>query len=251
MRISFQLDLRVTFLAVAVLPVLLSLGVWQLNRADEKREIIEQRQIKQSQPDVALSSLLNTPKDRLAFTPVELRGQFDSERLFFLDNAIYESSVGYEILQPFEYLDLSSNSKHWALVNRGWVKAPGSRDQLPEVYPAPSGPITIRGEIYSIPGESYVLEPQEFTRDQWPQVIQTVDIEQISAAMGIEFFPKQIRLNADEPSALLAYWEPVAVTPEKHVGYAVQWFSMSIGLILWFLFASTNVWNVIRNKFSN
>jgi cytochrome oxidase assembly protein ShyY1 len=51
----------------------------------------------------------------------------------------------------------------------------------------------------------------------------------------------QLRLDQDSIGALKTGWTTVAVKPEKHVGYAVQWFAMAITLLIMTIIANSNV----------
>jgi surfeit locus 1 family protein len=43
-----------------------------------------------------------------------------------------------------------------------------------------------------------------------------------------------LRLDETTPSALPRYWPVTSMSPEKHRGYAVQWFLMAIAVIIAF-----------------
>jgi len=47
-----------------------------------------------------------------------------------------------------------------------------------------------------------------------------------------------------------AGWPVVNVSPAKHRGYAVQWFTMAAALIVFFVFRSSNLWALLRGKTS-
>ena len=45
-----------------------------------------------------------------------------------------------------------------------------------------------------------------------------------------------------------ADWQVVNVSPAKHRGYAVQWFSMAAVLALLYLARSTNLWQMMKGS---
>ena len=40
-------------------------------------------------------------------------------------------------------------------------------------------------------------------------------------------------------------WQVVNVSPQKHQGYAVQWFAMAAVLFIFYLLRSSNLWQLL------
>lgn len=240
MRLSLSLNGRVTVLTAVLLPIFLLLGNWQLQRAEEKRGIDTRFSARQQQAPISLTAL--TALDDRAFVPVKLKGEFDSQHHFLLDNRSFGGQLGYEVLTP-----MHTSSGEWVLVNRGWIKAKPQRRDLPTV-PRVTGTIDTRGTVYVPLSEPFLLAEQIFNEVEWPLVVQAVEIEKFAGLLNRELFPQTVRLEEGAPGALRIDWQPINVQPEKHVGYAVQWFSMAAALVLWFLVANTNIWQVFRTK---
>ena len=57
-----------------------------------------------------------------------------------------------------------------------------------------------------------------------------------------------MRLEADSPAALRTGWEIVTVSPEKHRGYAVQWFMMAAALVVLSAFANSNLAGWLKSR---
>uniref|UniRef100_UPI002587C9F2 SURF1 family protein n=1 Tax=Pseudomonas sp. TaxID=306 RepID=UPI002587C9F2 len=95
----FRPGLLPTLVVLALLPVLVSLGFWQLGRAEEKRQLLAlDAQHRMAQP------ITSTQLDGLqapAFRRVRLHGQFDPDHSLILDNRQREGHVGVELVQPF------------------------------------------------------------------------------------------------------------------------------------------------------
>lgn len=233
--LAFRFDWRITLLTVVTLPLLLTLGFWQLNRADEKRDILNQLESRKQLAPVPIDSVSVGTND-LAFLPVQITGTIDQEHMFLLDNRVYNGLVGYDLVVPFAHQQ-ANGEPLWVLVNLGWLQAPNRREQLPELPPLPNGVVTIDVEIYIPPGDAYVLAEQQLEKE-WPQVIQTVDVTAIATLLGEGFYPHQLRIIETTHLGLPIDWTAINVTPQKHIGYAVQWFGMALGLVIWFIFAS-------------
>ena len=73
----------------------------------------------------------------------------------------------------------------------------------------------------------------------------------VQAKTGTRLFPYPVRLNAGEELALDIDWQVVNVRPEKHRGYAVQWFAMAGMLALLYVLRSTNLWQLISQRKGN
>lgn len=233
MKLSLSLNNKVTILTLLVLPLLLSLGRWQLERASEKREIELQYLTRQQQAAVAIDDV--DPNDDLAFTPVRLQGSFDQQHQFLLDNRVLGGQLGYEVLQPF----LTAQGT-WVLVNRGWIAGHLDRRTLPAIPPVDED-LILHGSIYISPGKPFLLKEQIIDQASGPLVIQAVELEKLETLLGRTLFPHVVRLDAGAAAALAVDWQLMNQEPAKHTAYAVQWFTMAIALILWFGFANTNM----------
>jgi cytochrome oxidase assembly protein ShyY1 len=54
-----------------------------------------------------------------------------------------------------------------------------------------------------------------------------------------DVFGSSVRLAEATPGVLARNWSVVSTTPEKHRGYAVQWFAMATALVLLYFYYST------------
>jgi cytochrome oxidase assembly protein ShyY1 len=229
--------------SVLLLPILVGLGLWQLQRADEKAVINAQWELKRHQNPVPLQSLDSTNVELLEYLPVQLSGQFLPGKYFLLDNRIHRGNFGNEVLGVFKLKD----GGKIVLVNRGWIAADPSRRQTP-VIPGVDGPVTITGYVYVSQGKPYLLADVAL-KAGWPKRIQAVEMDKLGAAIeqeqGVELFPYPVRIDPDSAAALTVDWHLVNVSPEKHTGYAVQWFTMAAALFILFILRSTNLWQAL------
>ncbi|MGQ9424845.1 SURF1 family protein [Gilvimarinus sp. F26214L] len=240
MKLSLGLNRRITLLTVCLLPVLLWLGNWQLQRAEEKRVIEERFAARQQEPPRPVSEL--DPTADLAFVRVTLSGRVDTKHQFLLDNRMHAGQVGYEVLVPVE-----TSGGRWVIINRGWLKANPDRRELPALAGLPRE-LQTSGSVYVPDGEPFLLAEQSIKPDVWPQVIQAVEMDKFEQALQRELFPYVVRLDSGAPGALVTEWQAINQQPEKHVAYAVQWFTMAAALVVWFVFANTNLLQLIRSR---
>jgi cytochrome oxidase assembly protein ShyY1 len=232
-QFEFAPDWKTTVFTLLLLPLLLSLGNWQLNREEEKKLILQQElQTAQAAP-VSLPATQKEHEALAQFTRVELVGELRSN-LFLLDNRISKGRVGYEVLQLMDTVD-----GHAVWINRGFVQAGRTRAELPQID-VPAGPLVVNAKLYKPYGEAYRLGDTPIDRRRNDlAVIQTIDLAQLNEFMHLEkSFPYELRLEEGSVAALETHWTTVNVDPAKHRGYAVQWFAMSCALIIFYVLRS-------------
>lgn len=214
-------------LTVALLPVFVSLGLWQWNRGQVRQATWEQF----ARGDAAAEAV---PADRLARMPryarVEVQGNLDGQRQFLLDNLSYQGAPGYQVLTVLELIEGSH-----LLVNRGWVPFSGYRDQLPDVaLPEDSSgsPVTLTGRLGVLPVAGLAsgrMAPA--AAGSWPRVASFPAIEQLAEAYGQPLLPVVLLLDADSGHGFVRDWQAPGLPPERHIGYAVQWWAFALLLV--------------------
>lgn len=222
----FRPGWKLSLFFIVLLPCLLSLGLWQLQRAEEKRQILQRVAERRAELPLAYAELL--ARAQPAYSQVELRGEFDNQHPVLLDNRLHEGRFGYEVILPFRLAE-----GPWVLVSRGWTPGSLERDQLPELAHI-EGPQVLQGEVYVPLGEAFTLG-KEAPPGSWPWRVQALDVDEVSAALGEVFYPYVVRLRQGGDAALMPYWQDINVQPAKHKGYAVQWFVMAAVLVLLYL----------------
>lgn len=243
MRFKFDPEWRITLFTLVMVPLMVNLGFWQLQRAEEKSALAASWERRQAQPPALLSELWAAPPGELAYRPVTITGKFRDDEYLLLDNSIQGGKYGHQVLSV---LDLG-DSGDAVLVNRGWIAGDPARLSLPQVPPV-SGEVTVRGHVYVAPGDPYLLAAQQFDQS-WPKLIQAVEMDKIAPVVAAgRLFPYPVRIDAGAPGALQVDWQIVNVTPEKHRGYAVQWFTMSAVLVIFYVLRCSNIWQLLRAR---
>jgi len=244
--LRFDFEWRITVFTMLMLPLLFGLGIWQLERAKEKTALQASWEARQNQWPQPLDALWDKSPETLAYLPVVLSGVFLQDQYFLLDNRIYGGVFGYEVLGIMR-LD---SSGELVLVNRGWIAGDPARLKLPSV-PSVDGRVELTGHIYVAPGAPFLLAEQQLD-ESWPKLLQAVEMEKIQPlleALGDgRVFPYSIRADAGEAGALSVDWQLVNVSPDKHRAYAVQWFTMALVLLGFFLARSSNIWQLLRSS---
>ncbi|BAN45787.1 SURF1 family protein [Metapseudomonas resinovorans] len=222
---AFRPGLVPTLVVLALLPILLGLGFWQLSRAEEKRQLLSAAEARRVAAPIDLEQLRSSPDP--AYLRVRLNGHFDGAHSLLLDNRIRDGKVGVELLQPFQ----DSASGQWLLVNRGWLPWPDRRVAL--AFNTPDSAQELIAWAYVPPGA--VFELKHLQGSGWPQLINQVDAAALWQQLGRSGLPLELRLE-EGPAALRTGWPVVAMGPEKNLGYAVQWFAMAAALLGLFIY---------------
>jgi surfeit locus 1 family protein len=224
-RQDYALRFTPGFLALCLFVVILFcvLGKWQLYRYHFKKTLLASYQESTIAPPTPLATLLLT-KESLQFKHVAVTGHYLNALTMFVQNQFYNAQLGYEVLTPLQI----AGQKDVVLVDRGWVKKPADAD-LPVIAPALdeqqiTGNIKLVNEYQFILGEN-ILQP-----NVRPIVMQKVDMKEISQMTQQSFYPFVLRLGVNEKNGFVRDWTLTAVNPERHMGYAVQWFLMAIVL---------------------
>ena len=268
-RYLFAPKLVPTIAAVILVPFLVSLGLWQLDRADQK--IVIDNGVKQAQMKDALdlnkyltnsaTGISTESKQGKAFkslVPKEiyrsatLLGHYDSDHQYLLDNRTHKGLAGFHVLTPFVLKDTDII----IFVNRGWIGYKDTRENIPDIS-VPKDDITITG-VMKAQGRAIVLNENDNVLDKteasYPKLIQSIQLSELAkdlasvksseskkvntANLSSVLLPIFIELDRDDKTGFIRDWQPYYGSIDKHNAYALQWFAMA--LILLFLFIKLN-----------
>lgn len=212
-----------SILITATFAFLVSLGFWQLDRADEKRGI--EASIKQANTGSVELIKKEEGLQSKEYYEVRLQGKYLSDKQFIYDNQIVDQVSGYYVLTPYA---LEGQSKA-ILINRGFIPWNGRRDKLADIV---IGQETreIKVQI-SKPIKRMELKPSE-VGIQFPVLIQSIDLQDMADRAKVDFSSVIGLLDASASNGFIRKWEPYTGSIEKHIGYAVQWFLMALVLAI-------------------
>lgn len=234
-RRDFKFSLFYTTLYLLVLALLLSLGFWQLGRADEKRILIAQQK-KHLDTVMELNSRTDDNTEFLRYRQISATGHYDGSKQFLIDNQIVKGKAGYFVMTPF----ILKNSDKAVLVNRGWLPANPDRNVLPDIAFKDGQSVNIKGRINTFPSVGLKLDGAEIPSEGWPSVVQLAEAPALSKKLGRELFSFQVELDPEGAEGYTRNWQKSnLMPPEKHIAYATQWFGLALTLsILFFWYSS-------------
>lgn len=222
----FRPSLLPTLATLLLLPVLIGLGLWQLQRADEKTEILAALAAAEQAPALDLNEAAPAYSSA-RYRRARAHGHWDPQHQFLVDNQVRNGVPGYHVLTPLRLPEGRA-----ILVDRGWIPAGADRLNLPSVDMA-AGSAEVSGRIDRGPSVALRMGPPG--RGPWPQRLVYMDYAYIEQALGYPVLPYLIRLDPRHPQGYHREWQPVPpMGPNKHLGYAVQWFALALTLLVIF-----------------
>ncbi len=219
--------------------VFIGLGCWQLSRAHQKKILLDAFLKRTKQIPLNINTLHSS--DDLRFYRAHLQGYFDNQHTFLLDNKIAQGKIGYEVYTPFKPDHLAIT----LLIDRGFVPMGQSRRILP-LIPSIVGHVDITGML-NIPPRYFAWgEMKESTQITWPLRIEFIHLPEMSTVLNTPLFPYLLSLAPQDPHAFPIEWQIVTMGPEKHTGYAIQWFAFALTLLI--LSVALNSYNAASEK---
>lgn len=212
-----------TFLLLLLL--VLSLGVWQIDRGYNKKELENTFLERQSQPvkEIKYNAFLESD----LYRNVVLEGKY-LEKIFFLDNRIHNGKPGLKVFSPFE-----TTNNNLVLVSRGWIELE-DRSKLPTINTT-KNVLKLQG-VLRPESQDFVLENEEMNNKNNPILLQTVNLSELSNFLGKPLSPYILELSELSESAFVKTWQPINLSSFRHFGYAVQWFGLAVVLIVGYVF---------------
>ena len=220
-----------TLLTIALIALLLSLGRWQLHRADEKRVLFDAFA---GGADATRPIDLTTAK-LPRYQHVEAAGHYDETRQILIDNMVNAERAGYFVITPF-----ALQGGGWVLVNRGWIPLGPTRADRPAIAVAPD-PRRIRGRADNLPSPGIHMGAPAALTPPFPVVASfptQSDVARLLNETRWTSAADSILLDAAEADGYARNWAPPGFPPLRHVGYAVQWFGLALALAV--IYAVTN-----------
>jgi surfeit locus 1 family protein len=227
-RSPFRPSLAGTLAVAVCLPILLALGFWQIGRAQEKVRLLEAAAMGQAAPPLNLTEPAS-PERVPEYRRVVVRGEFLADRQGLLDNQVRDGRVGYDVLTPFRVDGQSS----LVLVDRGWL-ARGARRSDDPAWQTPGGSVTLVGYLRRPMDLPLVSgEVRERFGNLW--VVGEINPPLLEPVLGAPVLPRVLRLAPESEYGFRRDWPTVSMTPERHYGYAVQWFGLAAALLVMYI----------------
>lgn len=210
------------------------LGIWQLDRLEQRRAFNAQVKTMRSIPRLDLNTEGFGGIDKMEWRSVTFTGEYDFANQIAIRNQYYGSEYGYHIITP-----LLSNGTA-VLVDRGWIPADGNSTPADwRKYDEP-GEVTVTGQIrlgQSKPAIGGVADAlPEDGSPLW--VWNNGDVEKIALQMPYPILNVYIQpdINVEDETPPIPYQPTLELTEGPHFGYALQWFTFATILFVGYPF---------------
>ena len=207
----------------------LSLGLWQLSRAEQKQAMQAAMQHAAQLPPLGNASLFGAPDPQsLMHRRAALQGRWLAKGTVYLENRQMNAKPGFFVLTPLK----PEPAGPLVLVLRGWAPRDFQNRAALAPVATPPGLVQVPGVIAAPPSKLY-----EFSGAEHGTIRQNLDLVGYSVELGQPLFALTLRQQGAASEGLLREWPQIDLGVEKHQGYALQWFALAAlvaGLFIWF-----------------
>lgn len=213
-------------LAVLAMALFAWLGFWQYGRMQEKQARLDAvaEVLREKRAFSLVSDIVPAPGE---LKWVEHAGRIEDATLL-LDNQQRDGRPGVQVLCVFDAGGVRGGGHR--LVDFGWVPVAGDR-RMPAVS-CPAGPFRARGLQMDPPSTGVAMGEavQAIGPRRW--LMTRVDPDAVAAATGFAVWPVVVRLDPTLPVGFERDLDvlPNTMPPERHLGYAVQWWALALAV---------------------
>jgi cytochrome oxidase assembly protein ShyY1 len=217
-------------LAVAAAVAMVFLGIWQLHRYQERTAINDRIDAADSAPAAPLTTVLPAPTSPgsaghppaadLAWTKVSVTGRYDPTHEIQARGRTVNGDVGFEIVTPLVLADGTA-----VLVDRGWIPPAGDALAAPTVPPAPTGQVTVVGQVHRSESRPTPVIHRDGRLDT-----RRISVPRLAREMPYPVYGAYVLLTNQTPAADPAF-VPIPIDHEdawQNAGYTVQWWLFAL-----------------------
>jgi surfeit locus 1 family protein len=229
LRIFSRRWIFATILVIIAVGIMVRLGIWQLDRLQQRRAFNERVFAQIAQPRLDLNSeALNPDLAKMEYRPVVVFGRYDHSQEIALRNQVWGNHYGVHLLTPLKIL----GSDQSVLVDRGWIPVEGetAEDDNWEQYEE-SGIVEVHGVIRASQSKpdygsrTDPIAPPGERLTAW----YFANVKRIDEQIPYSLLPVYIQ-QAPEPvwTRMPIRSEPdIDLSEGPHLGYAFQWFTFA------------------------
>ncbi len=215
-------------IAVVMASLFVVLGMWQLRRHEERRELNAVFDSRLEAPIAQLATVEWDDPEAFRYRRVEASGTYDGGSEVVVRNRSFRGSSGYHLVVP---LLLASGDA--VLVDRGFVSL--AAGDAGEYAPPRSGPVVVTGILLVSErrGTFGPRDPPEGILDR----VSRIDVARIQQQSAVELLPGFLLLQVQAPARTAS--DPLPAEPPdpgrgRHFGYALQWFLFAATVLVGF-----------------
>jgi surfeit locus 1 family protein len=232
--------LLATLLVLAGTALCIRLGIWQLDRLEQRRAFNHQVDSMRAMPALDLNQESPENISGMEWRAVKVRGEYDFANQIALRNQYYQNEYGYHLMTPLLFGDPSSGKGRAVLVDRGWIPADGNSAAPDWRKYDETGVVDLTGQVRlaqtkpALGGVDDALPANGARLEIW----NNADLEQIAGQLPYPVLPVYIQpdINEDDTAPPIPYQPTIELTEGPHFGYALQWFTFATILFVGYPF---------------
>ncbi len=204
------------------------LGLWQLDRYDERQDFNTTTRTNLAADPVAAAEVFSvteepSPKDE--WRAVTATGSYDEEHRVLVLYRTKDGVPGVDVVVP-----LVTKSGAALMVDRGWVRTPGNANVDPDVPAPPPGTVTVTGWTrIDAEGDADEVVPVDGT-------VRAISADAIAETLPYDVYDGFVELISETPAVSPApqQAEPPELGGGPHFFYGIQWFFFALlALAFW------------------
>jgi surfeit locus 1 family protein len=224
----WRLSLIPVLAFLVMLPVLLALGAWQLQRGAEKSDLYREFEQAQAMHARDVTGFALVAFDELPrHERVRLRGRYLNDRQVLLDNMPRDGRPGHHVLTPFQ----PDRADYLLIVDRGW--RPGLAQDAVSGIDVDEAVREIEGMLAPFPRPALRLAGMPPPAG-WPKVMQFPEADAFANVLQRPVAESRLLLAEGATDGFARGWQAPGIPPERHYAYAFQWFALAAALIVIF-----------------
>ena len=223
-----------TLFVLAGTTLCIRLGIWQLDRLQQRRTFNHQVESMRAMPALDLNQYQPDDISSMEWRAVRMQGKYDFANQVALRNQAYLGQDGYHLLTPLRFND------EYVLVDRGWISRDGNSTSADWRKYDETRTVDLTGQIRlgqtkpAFGGVADTLPTDGSKLEIW----NNSDLTRISEQLPYPVLPVYIQLdeNGDDTQPPIPYQPVLELTEGPHFGYALQWFTFATILFVGYPF---------------
>ena len=223
-----------TLLVLAGTALCIRLGIWQLDRLEQRRAFNTQFASARALPALDLNQGQPDNLAEMEWRAVNVDGEYDFANQVAVRNQYYGNEYGYHLLTPLLFDGKA------AIIDRGWIPAEGNSATGDWRKYDEAGRVSVSGQIRlgqakpAIGGVPDLLPEDGGKLAVW----NNADLARIAAQMPYPVLPVYIQPDADpnDTEPPISFQPEIELTEGPHFGYALQWFTFATILFVGYPF---------------
>jgi surfeit locus 1 family protein len=220
---------KTTVVVLIALAVMVRLGIWQLDRLEQRRAFNARVQAQLDQPPLNLSDrILDADLEQMEYREVVVLGEYDHNAEVALRNQAWNNRFGVHLITPLRI----AGSDRAILVDRGWIPFEEFEDGDWSEFAEP-GLVEVRGMLrvsQNQPTIGFRSDPTPAPGSEPRKAWNILNADYIAGQVADPLLPVYIQQAPEAAWTRLPYRSlpQIELSEGPHLGYAIQWFAFAL-----------------------